>query len=880
MNIQATKLYRTFLITTILFVLGMTELTLAQQLVIDDERPWSNASISYTTRASSDIFQNDIETLIPLASIGNGFVFTNIAYNTRDNGNTNFSGGIGFRFEIPALNAIGGIRTHLDITETQHSNQVEQLGLGIDLYTALGIDFHGNLYFADEQNQFIGYGNLFAQQHSILQNVFGEQGRSGGDVRIAAPVPLVNNFIPTRAHVGGYFYDGEFMPDLSGIMAGIEMSPFAGVKIGAEYYADKEFFGENVIFTAGVSIPLDNIFNPRELGRGLAGIFQSRNTEESNRFFDLASRAGRSAPRRNWVMTEAGISETKTILSDVIFVNNGGAVGNGILAGSAGGNGTAERPVDTIQGGAGALVTQLGGSGTVYVQAGTYASAADQNIEVGFGDGAGVSNVVFTSSFKPVAGCGGLNFGGDTGLAIVNNGGFDLRGGATGSVTSATIQGFEIVSGLGGAGNGIAISNVENVIINCNTIRNTGDSGISFLAGNFAGSITDNIIADNSQYGIRIYDADNNGLISGNTITGSSSNAIHFNNGVNNGSITSNTISGNVGSAIHMGNGDNTGVIAGNTITANMGQGIFLHNGDNTGQIAGNTIIGNENGIFLNNGENSGRISGNIIADSTEYGIDMANADNSGFISGNTITGSTENGIHFNAGTNSGSISGNTISNNTGSAIHMNQGANTGFIANNSITDNGGQGIYMHDANNTGTISGNTISRNLNGIYLNNGNNTGSISGNTITGNRQIGILLDNGVNQGTIDSNIVTDNFGSGLDILNSNTGFVTNNTFNGNTNQGAFIFTNNGTISRNSFSDNGLNGLLMVTNAGMGIVDANTANGNTENGFRFFNPNAGTFTNNSANNNTMNGYLGVGGGGISNSGNTGSGNAGGNTP
>ena len=66
--------------------------------------------------------------------------------------------------------------------------------------------------------------------------------------------------------------------------------------------------------------------------------------------------------------TTTTTSKRKVVETDVIFVNNGGAVGNGIQAGSAGGDGTAENPIDSINGGANLVQTQLGGKGTVYVQ--------------------------------------------------------------------------------------------------------------------------------------------------------------------------------------------------------------------------------------------------------------------------------------------------------------------------------------------------------------------------------------------------------------------------------------------------------------------------------------------------------------------------------
>ncbi|MDA7922432.1 hypothetical protein N9B73_11800 [Verrucomicrobiales bacterium] len=76
---------------------------------------------------------------------------------------------------------------------------------------------------------------------------------------------------------------------------------------------------------------------------------------------DLSARIVTQEVSETVVNTTEG---TKVLLDNVVFVNNGAAVGNGIEAGTAVGNGTAEAPVDTIQGGTAALVASLGRVGT------------------------------------------------------------------------------------------------------------------------------------------------------------------------------------------------------------------------------------------------------------------------------------------------------------------------------------------------------------------------------------------------------------------------------------------------------------------------------------------------------------------------------------
>lgn len=205
-------------------------------------------------------------------------------------------------------------------------------------------------------------------------------------------------------------------------------------------------------------------------------------------------------------------TKTKTIADDIIFVNNGGVVGNGIRAGSPTGNGTAERPVDAIGLGVERLASRLGGSGTIYVQGGN--APYGEDVSVGFdgtgtgsNDGTGVRRVSFVSSFKGIRACGRYVFGGDTPRPVTN--GFDIRGGPSGSVVSAEVIGFEMNGLAAGphAGNGLYAENVPDLLVNCNVIRSTLDGADAIhlqydadLVGNVVISenriVTDAIAAD------------------------------------------------------------------------------------------------------------------------------------------------------------------------------------------------------------------------------------------------------------------------------------------------------------------------------------------------------------------------------------------------
>ncbi len=547
-----------------------------------------------------------------------------------------------------------------------------------------------------------------------------ERGREGGDIRMVFDVakhtprifagkggkqivPQDNCHVPKlRGMVGGYYYDSHYGDSFAGVMAGMNAHLAPGLTVGVEYYADEELYGENWLGTVGVSVPVQHIFNPREFGRNL---FKSPTDCSSNDY--LASRMYAGAPRLTRpILEQSGpiedvsqqivdvtvseqvvgsrevltSTETAVIQDDVVFVNNGAAVGNGI-AGQTGlgiGDGTAENPGFTIQEGANLVASELGGSGTVYVQESGNVYA--ETVEVGTlsngsnpnANASTVSEIHFTSSFKGIEGKEGRVFGGDTERVQVE-GGFDLRNDLGNEVlNTASVTGFHVTGGIanappGGFSNyGILSGNVANFTANCNIVE-SATRGIVY--NNWTGSagtvdIFDNIVDNTFRESIRI---ESQGI-------GTEIQAAVYDNAVSNNGVFGIIFDTMDGASVVDG-------IVNNNIIENTGKiGLYFLTRDGNSSMSFNEVNGNQfinqggDGVYmLTFGDSSLQVaefSGNTFDNILESGFEIQR-DNTATVEVSNITDNTFTNITdaaFSAvyyGTAGGNTTLTNISNNT-----------------------------------------------------------------------------------------------------------------------------------------------------------------------------------------------------------------------
>lgn len=532
---------------------------IAAPLTLDDDDPMSSVSapdqsvrqIDFTSlsRISNERIQQDFRSFIPLVASPDSLAFAKVNLNFRDEGSLSFSGGLGLRKYLPEMDSVLGFHIHGDVTETELDHQIAQFGFGLDLFTPTGFDIHANLYLPETDphlaGEFSTFGPAFGRGHSILQteSLFSiyERGRRGADVKLAFDLPVLNEILPARGHVGAYHFSGHSSEDLSGIQAGLTIQPFEGAAFGAEYYGDEDFYGDHWVFVAGISAPFEfgNILHPGSWADGIANAFRpkSGNEERENmrRFLSAA------VDRRDWVLTEISdpfLTEQKLnlLLDNVIFVNNGGA--RSVPGPRGRGRGTFENPANTIQHGVNRSAAKFGNNGNIVV-AGSNRAYREDIVDAG-------KSVRLFGGRIPVAGGRTFQYGNrptiDGGIAVIDVDTFSMENfrvinGAASFVNPDAIFAAN-VSDVSLIGNRIINASQDaidiesdggrkmNVVIQGNRIRSSLDDGIDFdLTGtaDVRVRITDNILNRPGDDGIQIELEDNSsirGKISDNRVNG------------------------------------------------------------------------------------------------------------------------------------------------------------------------------------------------------------------------------------------------------------------------------------------------------------------------------------------------------------------------
>jgi len=696
-----------------------------------------------------------------------------------------------------------------------------------------------------------------------------EEGMEGWDIEAAFLIPGLDQYLDVSLIGGYYSFDNQpFGPqqggsgNTEGFKAGIEIRPVPALLLTGMWYEDEGLTGSDWVAGIGLQIPLGkdwkDAFKPRRrhlaerlgepVARQNAAIKTARSYEVDQEFSQTSST--RTAVRRQVVSQVPG---RITIMDDIVFVNGGSAVGNGIQAGSAGGNGTAEQPLDTIQAGA-----DLAGNNHVATQ--RVWNVYTQRTPTPYQESVTISaSTHFISSRTPILSpLNGAVFGGDP-FGPVVQGGFagDAAQFISGSSTPSfvAINGYHINEGYDSAaslsanipggivlgdGEGIYLNNVDHVLIQNNSSTSATYSGIAIWHNNnLAATITDNTTNGNGGFGIRVLAQGNfDGQIFDNVANDNLDNGIDATiTGDFSGNITGNktTDNGRNGISAYAG-GDFTGNISNNNVSDNFGNGIDATvNGTFTGDVSHNTSNANTySGISLT----TDRFIGNVMHNNVE-----SNRGGQGIVINARLFAGN------NAETLPGYISHNTANGNfvTGILVNINENF-TGYLTSNTTSSNGANGLELLALGDfVGQVSDNTASSNLqSGIIFTGENFIGDFSNNTASNNAVSGInasfyqTFTGDWSSNTTDSN---SGLGSYLWLGGNFTGNITGNTANANglsgwTGYALADFTGN--ITDNTTNGNGTaafsNGFslsLSGSNVFDGIVTGNNSNNNSGFGF-----------------------------------------------
>lgn len=570
-----------------------------------------------------------------------------------------------------------GSSLFVDNLNTQNGNSFWQLGVGLEAGTRY-LEVRGNYYIpltgqklADrsESTQTIqssstrlvqsgsGTSDPYAAGNQIAQDInlttsattttrttttrtvteLFEKGMEGWDAEAAFLMPWLDQWVDLKL-IGGYFsFDNQpFGPQslgtgkVHGFKAGAELRPVPAVVLSGYWYEDKRLTGGNWTVGAQLQIPLDRSW--KDAFKVRRRHLVERLAEPVHRQND-AIKVGNKKEENSTTSTSVRrvtrvISQTQqhlVLADDVIFVNNGAAVGNGIQPGSdVTGTGTAEQPKATIQ--QGANVAQTNSTTTarvwnVYTQ-GTVAGYTENVSAI-------IGSVNFIGSGQPLAGQGGKSFG--TGTTPLINGNISAT-----AIPFLGVNGYKIQAG---ASNGIAATNVA-VFVAKNNIIDGADNGIFVLtnAGNTSDStLTDNTIMNTASRGLF---AQSNDALTTLTLTAS-------NNTIDTSSV--------VGIELHSFEASGlTATLTGNTImnTTNDGLVAASHNTSTfTLTATNNTFNTTNNGLVARSEDTSTftlTATSNTIDTATANGMVLQTLNTSGLtatLNGNSITNITDDGI-------------------------------------------------------------------------------------------------------------------------------------------------------------------------------------------------------------------------------------------
>ncbi len=348
----------------------------------DDAPPWS---VILGAEHRDDEFEGFGDIIVPLFTHDTGLLFLNPRASGTDSSEEEGNLGLGYRGLVNDGRWILGLNTYLDYRTTERDADFGQWGLGVE---ALGrwVDVRANYYRPFDRREQVGeatlsetqqwssveegWGDPYATEHSILQDYLVrraitttttthyyeqyEYAREGvdGEIGLRLPMPERAQIIEPRVFFGGYYFNGEYgQPDVEGWKGRLEVRVGRHVYLDFQLYEDDELTGSD--YAAGLRVAFP--FDPVELAHGRNPFRARAGADEGlrRRLTDMVMRdphirtaltdyredVGRLESQTRLRIRNEGF--TATLADDVMFVDGD--------RGSAGGDGTAERPLGGIQ---------------------------------------------------------------------------------------------------------------------------------------------------------------------------------------------------------------------------------------------------------------------------------------------------------------------------------------------------------------------------------------------------------------------------------------------------------------------------------------------------------------------------------------------------
>jgi len=319
-------------------------------------------SPAWTPTIGASIGEEDAQgvgdAIVPIwQSPGNAVFFANPRVSAADNDEQEINLGVGLRGLVSPKGPVLGLNTYYDSRWTEHDNHFNQFGLGLEVLS-YWVDARFNAYMADEDKELVdsrtettvetssSWGEMGASGNTIWQKKHTtttttekyferfEASMSGFDGEVGVRVPYVDQLAETRLFVGYQSFDNPWGSDLEGVTARLEVQPFPGLYLDAQYFDEDDLDETAFAVGARLVLPVHSKKDRPSTATRMATEMVMRDT----RIQTALSLFVENEARR--VATAEKSTSKKTLTDSANFVD--GDNNTGVE------NGTAESPWDTI----------------------------------------------------------------------------------------------------------------------------------------------------------------------------------------------------------------------------------------------------------------------------------------------------------------------------------------------------------------------------------------------------------------------------------------------------------------------------------------------------------------------------------------------------
>ena len=234
------------------------------------------------------------------------FLFLDSRYHFEDNGQTITNLGLGYRKLFPQQKIILGANAFWDHIHSEHHNDFNQLGLGVEVLTEW-VDARFNYYRPEDGRTQVGHSTSHSRTHTthfgntttstterIGSTIF-EAGLEGFNTEVGVKLPFLDRYAETRVYLGYYRYENPFGRDFDGFKARLEARLLQGVTANLEYWENTALMGGHWTAEIAVSVPfnLDNLITGRNPFAGASDSFKRLPRSFESRMSDRLERSHR-----------------------------------------------------------------------------------------------------------------------------------------------------------------------------------------------------------------------------------------------------------------------------------------------------------------------------------------------------------------------------------------------------------------------------------------------------------------------------------------------------------------------------------------------------------------------------------------------------------